>query len=74
MAMKSSSSRQYRLYRTLYLTSLDNKSNPGEEILDILCNKEEVTVRGLLHLLESAELNGSADIVKQSLGIFFLFY
>ncbi|CAC5400742.1 unnamed protein product [Mytilus coruscus] len=49
---------------------LRNKSNPGEEILDILCNKEEVTVRGLLHLLESAELTESADIVKESLGVY----
>ncbi|XP_052095112.1 uncharacterized protein LOC127730652 isoform X2 [Mytilus californianus] len=49
---------------------LRNKSNPGEEILDILCNKEEVTVRGLIHLLESAELTESADIVKESLGVY----
>ena len=43
-------------------------SNPGEEILDILCEKPDVTVHRLMYLLESAELTSVLDIVRQTLG------
>ena len=43
-------------------------SNPGEEILDILCEKPDVTVHRLIYLLECAELTSVLDIVRQTLG------
>ena len=43
-------------------------SNPGEEILDILCEKPDVTVHRLMHLLECAELTSVLDIIRQTLG------
>lgn len=49
------------------MKDLKSKEKPGEEILDILCSKESVTVKQLMQFLDVADLPSVHEVVKQSL-------
>ncbi|XP_063422351.1 uncharacterized protein LOC134706914 isoform X2 [Mytilus trossulus] len=51
------------------MKDLKSKEKPGEEILDILCSKESVTVKQLIQFLDVADLPSVHEVVKQSLVI-----